>query len=67
MPGRVVVLGDGKAGFSAARVATVIGADVTILEVDFERMRFLDNTMSSTCWCVPTRRISRNCCRAWIW
>lgn len=31
---------------NAARVATGIGADVTILEIDFERMRFLDITMS---------------------
>ncbi len=45
-PGRVVVLGGGTAGVNAARVATGIGADVTILEVDFERMRFLDITMS---------------------
>ena len=45
-PGRVVVIGGGTAGINAARVATGIGADVTILEVDFERMRFLDITMS---------------------
>ena len=45
-PGRVVVLGGGTAGVNAARVAAGIGADVTILEGDFERMRFLDNTMS---------------------
>ncbi len=44
-PGRVVVLGGGTAGVNAARVARGIGADVTILEVDFERMRFLDITM----------------------
>ena len=44
-PGRVVVIGGGTAGVNAARVATGIGADVTILEVDFERMRFLDITM----------------------
>ena len=44
-PGRVLVLGGGTAGVNAARVATGIGADVTILEVDFERMRFLDITM----------------------
>ncbi len=44
-PGRVVVLGGGTAGVNAARVAHGIGADVTILEVDFERMRFLDITM----------------------
>ncbi len=46
-PGRVVVLGGGTAGVNAARVATGIGADVTILEVDFDRMRFLDITMGS--------------------
>jgi len=44
-PGRVVVIGGGTAGVNAARVATGIGADVSILEVDFERMRFLDITM----------------------
>jgi alanine dehydrogenase len=44
-PGRVIVLGGGTAGVNAARVAAGIGADVTILEVDFERMRFLDITM----------------------
>lgn len=47
-PGRVIILGGGTAGVNAARVATGIGADVTILEVDFERMRFLDITMSGT-------------------
>lgn len=47
-PGRVVVLGGGTAGVNAARVAAGIGADVTILEVDFDRMRFLDITMEGT-------------------
>jgi alanine dehydrogenase len=45
LPGRVVVLGGGVAGINAARMATGIGADVTILEVDVERMRFLDITL----------------------
>ena len=47
-PGRVVVIGGGTAGVNAARVATGIGADVSILEVDLERMRFLDITMEGT-------------------
>jgi alanine dehydrogenase len=47
-PGRVVVIGGGTAGVNAARVAKGIGADVTILEVDFNRMRFLDITMDGT-------------------
>ncbi len=45
LPGRVVVIGGGSAGVNAARMATGLGADVTILEVDVERMRFLDITM----------------------
>jgi len=45
LPGKVVVIGGGAAGINAARMATGIGADVTILEVDFERMRFLDITL----------------------
>ncbi len=45
LPGRIVVLGGGSAGINAARMATGLGADVTILEVDLERMRFLDITL----------------------
>jgi len=45
LPGKVVVLGGGAAGINAARMATGLGADVTILEVDVERMRFLDITL----------------------
>ena len=45
LPGRVVVLGGGTSGINAARMAQGIGADVTILEVDLERMRFLDITL----------------------
>lgn len=47
LPGRVVVIGGGTSGVNAARMATGLGADVTILEVDIERMRFLDITMHS--------------------
>jgi alanine dehydrogenase len=45
LPGRVVVLGGGTSGINAARMAQGMGADVTILEVDLERMRFLDITL----------------------
>jgi alanine dehydrogenase len=47
LPGRVVVLGGGTSGVNAARMGTGLGADVTILEVDVERMRFLDITLTS--------------------
>ena len=48
LPGKVVVLGGGSSGVNAARMATGLGADATILEVDLERMRFLDITMASS-------------------
>jgi alanine dehydrogenase len=45
LPGKVVVIGGGASGVNAARMAQGLGADVTILEVDLERMRFLDITL----------------------
>jgi alanine dehydrogenase len=45
LPGRVVVIGGGTSGVNAARMALGLKADVIILEVDGERMRFLDLTM----------------------
>ncbi len=45
LPGKVVVIGGGSSGINAARMAQGLGADVTILEVDLERMRFLDITL----------------------
>lgn len=45
LPGNVLVIGGGSSGVNAARMAAGLGANVTILEVDFDRMRFLDITM----------------------
>jgi alanine dehydrogenase len=45
VPGRVVVLGGGTSGVNAARMAVGLGADVRILDIDLERLRFLDLTM----------------------
>jgi alanine dehydrogenase len=42
-PGQVLIIGGGSAGFNAARVAIGLGADVTIMEIDFERVRQLEN------------------------
>src|SRR5881394_1720992 len=40
--GGVVVLGGGTSGVNALRMAKGLGADVTILDIDVERLRFLD-------------------------
>jgi len=46
-PGRVVVLGGGVVGTCAAMVASGMGADVTILDVNLDRMRDLSHIMPS--------------------
>jgi alanine dehydrogenase len=46
---RVLVLGGGVVGTNAARMAAGLGADVTIMDVDLERMRYLDEVMPGNC------------------
>ncbi len=48
LSGRVVVLGGGTSGVNAARMAAGLGAEVTILDVDLERLRYLDLAMGNT-------------------
>jgi alanine dehydrogenase len=47
LPGKVLVVGGGTAGVNAGRMATGLGAEVMILEVDLEKMRFLDISLHS--------------------
>ena len=47
LPGRVVILGGGTSGVNALRMAKGLGADVTILDIDVERLRFLDVAMDN--------------------
>ena len=47
LPGRVVVIGGGTSGVNALRMAKGLGADVTILDIDLERLRFLDVAMDN--------------------
>lgn len=44
-PGHVTVMGGGNVGENAARIAAGIGADVTVLEVDQDRMEYLDEVL----------------------
>lgn len=39
--GRVVILGGGTVGYNAGKIAYSVGAEVTILEISEEKMRFL--------------------------
>jgi alanine dehydrogenase len=47
LPGGVIVVGGGTSGVNAARMAAGLGADVTILDVDLERLRYLDLSIIS--------------------
>ena len=47
LPGSVVVVGGGTSGVNAMRMAKGLGADVTILDIDVERLRFLDLAMDN--------------------
>jgi alanine dehydrogenase len=42
IPGKVVVIGAGAAGANAVQIAAGIGAEVTALDVDLERLAYLD-------------------------
>lgn len=42
-PGKVVIIGGGVVGINAAKMAVGIGADVTILDIDANQMRYLDD------------------------
>ncbi len=41
-PGKVVVIGAGASGVNAVQIAAGMGADVTVLDVDLERLAHLD-------------------------
>jgi alanine dehydrogenase len=45
-PGDVVIIGGGIVGLNAAKMAVGLGARVTVLETNLERLRFLDNTFA---------------------
>lgn len=44
-PGKVLILGGGVVGTAAARIACGMGADVVIMDIDLERMRYLEDVM----------------------
>lgn len=45
LPAKVLILGGGSAGTNAARAAAGLGAEVTIMEINQERLRELDNVL----------------------
>ncbi len=54
-PGKVVVLGAGIVGAAATRIAVGLGAQVTVINLDVERLRYLDDLYQGR---VVTRAVS---------
>jgi alanine dehydrogenase len=48
-PAKVLIIGGGVVGTQAARMAAGLGADVTILDVNLDRMRYLDEMLPANC------------------
>ncbi len=44
-PARVLVLGAGIVGTNAAKIAAGMGADVTVVDINLQRLRYLDDVM----------------------
>lgn len=44
-PAEVLVIGGGVVGTNAAKVAAGLGANVTIMDIDLDRLRYLDDVM----------------------
>ena len=61
-PANVLVLGGGTVGTNAARVAAGTGAQVTILELDPARQKYLDDIMPSNCVTLHSDRANLEGC-----
>src|SRR5213593_744113 len=48
LPANVVILGGGIVGANAAKVAAGLGANVAILDINLDRLRYLDDVMPRT-------------------
>lgn len=63
-PAEVVVLGGGVVGTNAARMAAGLGANVTILDVNAYRMRYLDEILPPNCTTIYSNPMSVKECLA---
>jgi alanine dehydrogenase len=45
LPANVVILGGGVVGANAAKIAAGLGANVTVLDINLDRLRYLDDVM----------------------
>ena len=57
-PAHVLIIGGGVVGTHAAKVAAGLGATVTIMDIDIDRLRYLDDVMPSNVHTVFSDRLA---------
>jgi alanine dehydrogenase len=45
--GKVLIIGAGSVGFNAAKIAVGMGANVSIVDIDIDKLRYIDNIFGS--------------------
>ena len=64
-PGRVAVIGGGIVGLNAVKMAVGLGADVTVLDINLDRLRWFDNLYDGR---IKTlHKTSSTCSVRWTW
>ena len=57
-PAKVVIIGGGVVGINAAKMAAGLGANVTILDVSLERLRYLDDVLPANVKTIYSNRFN---------
>ncbi len=57
-PAEVLIIGGGVVGISAAKMAAGLGANVTILDIDLNRLRYLDDVMPANVTTIFSDRLT---------
>ena len=57
-PANVLVVGAGVVGTNAARMAAGLGADVSVLDIDLSRLRYLDEVLPANCRTLYSTRMT---------
>ncbi len=55
---KFVVLGGGTAGLNAAKVASGMGANVYIFDINIERMRYLEDVLPKNCQMIMSNKVN---------
>lgn len=53
-----LILGGGTAGLNAAKIASGMGARVVVMDVDIERMRYLEDVLPKNCEMIMSNKIN---------